>query len=185
MSQLLITKAGQDVLAKEMKKALDKALMEGPRTTEEIMTSLIILLIGGHPLHRDLMDRITGRDGGGGFSRMEQVDVEDIAIETIKRLTNIIPPARRTSAGKSAESYQIGELIGSIINADVYMSSLAIDEVLEHVPRHTLMALIPESVGPDKHVKRAKLADLRAMIVDAKVDWHPTSFNTFTEDLAR
>ncbi|GEM16019.1 hypothetical protein NBRC3293_0516 [Gluconobacter oxydans NBRC 3293] len=180
---MLITKAGQDVLAKELKKALDKALLEGPRTTEEIMISLVILLIGGNFNHQDLMDRVTGRDGDGGFRRMEQVEVEDIAIETIKRLTGIIPPHKRTSAGKSAESYQIGELIGSIINADTYLPSLATSEILAHVPRQTLMELLPKNAGPEKYIKRAKLEDLRSIIVDAKVDWHPTSFSMFTEDL--
>lgn len=184
MSKIQITKAGQGVLAQKMKSALDRALMEGPRTTEEIMISLVILLIGGNPLHRDLLDRITGRDGDGGFRRMEQVDVEDIAIGTIQRLTQIISPCKRTSTGKTAESYQIGELIGAIINADAYLPSMATSDVLAHVPRHTLMELVPENAGPDKYVRRAKLEDLRAMIVEAKVDWHPTSFSTFTEDLA-
>lgn len=184
MSRMLITKAGQDVLAKELKKALDKALLEGPRTTEEIMISLVILLIGGQYFHRDLMDRITGRDGDGGFRRMEQVEVEDIAIETIKRLTGIVPPARRTSATKSADGYQISELIGAIINADTYLPSLATSEVLAHVPRHTLMELVPSNLLRAKDAKRTKNEDLRAMIVEAKVDWHPTSFSTFTEDLS-
>ncbi|AQS90670.1 hypothetical protein A0U94_06480 [Gluconobacter albidus] len=184
MSKILITKAGQDALAKELKKALDKALLEGPRTTEEIMISLVILLIGGQYSNRDLMDRITGRDGDGGFRRMEQVEVEDIAIETIKRLTDIFPPARRTSAMKSAEGYQIGELIGTVINADTYLPSLATSEILAQVPRHTLLELLPSTAGPEKYVRRAKNEDLRAMIVEAKVDWHPTSFSTFTEDLS-
>ena len=184
MSKILITKAGQNVLAQKMKVALDTALLEGPRTTEEIMISLVVLLIGGHFDHRSTMDRITGRDGDGGFRRMEQVDVEDIAIETIQRLTQIIPPYKRTSAGRPAESYQVGELIGAIINADTHLPNMATDDVLAHVPRHTLLELMPADVGPEKHVRRAKLEDLRAMIVEAKAEWHPTSFSSFTEDLS-
>ena len=183
MSKILITKAGQDVLARKMKRALDTALLEGPRTTEEIMISLVVLLIGGKYDYKVILDRITGRDGDGGFRRMEQVDVEDIAIETIQRLTQIIPPYKRTSAGRPAESYQVGELIGAIVNADTYLPNMATEDVLAHVPRHTLRELVPEGAGLDKYVKRAKLEDLRSMIVDAKVDWHPTSFSTFTEDL--
>lgn len=184
MSRMLITKAGQDVLARELKKALDKALMEGPRTTEEIMISLVILLIGGMHDYQAIMDRITGRDGNGGFRRMEQVEVEDIAIETIQRLTNIIPPARRTSAGKSAASYQVGELIGAIINADTYLPSMATHEILAHIPRHTLMELLPSDLLPAKDAKRTKNEDLRAMVEKEKIDWRPTSFSTFTEDLS-
>lgn len=184
MSKILITKAGQDVLARKMKLALDTALLEGPRTTEEIMISLVVLLIGGHFDHRSTMDRITGRDGDGGFRRMEQVDVEDIAIETIQRLTQIIPPYKRTSTGRPAESYQVGELIGAIVNADTYLPNMAADDVLAHVPRHTLLELLPAGVAPGKYVRSAKLENLRALIVEAKVEWHPTSFSSFTEDLS-
>jgi len=127
---------------------------------------------------------ITDRDGDGGFRRMEQVDVEDIAIETIQRLTQIIPPYKRTSAGRPAESYQVGELIGAIVNADAYLPNMATEDVLAHVPRHTLLELVPADIGPEKCVRRAKLADLQAMIVEAKVEWRPTSFSSFTEDLS-
>ncbi|KXV47393.1 hypothetical protein AD945_10085 [Gluconobacter albidus] len=184
MSKILITKAGQDVLARKMKLALDTALLEGPRTTEEIMISLVILLIGGKYDYKVILDRITGRDGDGGFRHMEQVDVEDIAIETIQRLTQIIPPYKRTSAGRPAESYQVGELIGAIVNADTYLPNMATDDVLAHVPRHTLLELVSADIGPEKCVRRAKLEDLRAMIVEGKVEWHPTSFSSFTEDLS-
>ncbi|KXV46525.1 hypothetical protein AD945_12985 [Gluconobacter albidus] len=183
MSKILITKAGQDILARKMKHALDTALLEGPRTTEEIMISLVILLIGGKYDYKVILDRITGRDGDGGFRRMEQVDVEDIAIETIQRLTQIIPPHKRTSAGRPAESYQIGELIGSIINADTYLSNMATSDVLTHVPRHTLMELIKDAL-PAKDLARMCKGELIATIVSLQADWHPTSFSSFTEDLS-
>jgi len=184
MSKILITKAGQDVLAQKMKAALDTALLEGARGTEEIIISLVLLLIGSRYGCRDIMDRITGRDGDGGFCRMEEVDVEDIAIETIQRFAQIVPPHKRAIGGRPQSSFQISELIGSIINADTYLPNMATDDVLAHVPRHTLLELLPAGVAPGKYVRSAKLENLRALIVEAKVEWHPTSFSSFTEDLS-
>ena len=183
MSKILITKAGQDVLAGKMKAALDMALLEGARGTEEIIISLVILLIGGRYDYRDIMDRITGRDGDGGFSRMEEVDVEDIAIETIQRLVQIVPPHKRTTGGRPQASFERGELIGSIINADTYLPNMATSDVLTHVPRHTLMEIIKGAL-PDKDLARMCKGELVATIVEIQTEWHPTSFSTFTEDLS-
>ena len=157
--------------------------MEGGRDNEEIIICLVIPVIGGRYDYREFLGRISGWDGDGGFRRMEEVDVEDIAIETIQRLVQIVPPHKRTTGGRPQASFERGELIGSIINADTYLPNMATSDVLTHVPRHTLMDLMKGAL-PVKDLARMNREELISTIVGIQTDWNPTSFSTFTEDLS-
>jgi len=184
MSKISITKAGQSVLADKMTSALHVALNEGLLTSDQIMLSLIVLLIGGSYTDRDLMDSITGKDGGAGFRRLEQVEIEDIAIAVLKRRTTVVAPAKRTSTGKQEEAYKIGEIIGTIIGADHFVRSFGSIDVLHHLSKDTLLNLASTWGLSGETVHGCKLADLRRHMAAQNVLWRPTSFATFTEDLS-
>lgn len=185
MSKISITKAGQSVLADKMTTALHVALNEGDVTTGQLMLSLIVLLIGGSYMDRDLMDKITGKDGGGGFRRLEQVEIEDIAIAVLERKAAVIAPAKRTSATVNEEAYRKGEVIGTIVGADHFVRSFGTLDVLEHLSRNALLNLAETVWGiPDEAVLDRKAAELRRHMAAQQVMWRPTSFATFTEDLS-
>ncbi|WP_215766427.1 hypothetical protein [Gluconobacter cerinus] len=185
MSKISITKAGQSVLADKMTSALHVALNEGAVTTGQLMLSLIVLLIGGSYMDRDLMDKITGKDGGGGFHRLEQVEIEDIAIALLERKAAVIAPAKPTSATVNEETYRKGEVIGTIVGADHFVRSFGTLDVLHHLSRSTLLNLATEVWGmPEETVLYRKAADLRRHMAAQQVMWCPISFATFTEDLS-
>jgi len=181
MSKISITKAGQSVLADKMTSALHVAMNEGDVTTGQLMLSLIVLLIGGSYMDRDLMDKITGKDGGGGFHRLEQVEIEDIAIAVLERKAAVIAPAKRTSATVNEEAYRKGTIVG----ADHFVRSFGTLDVLEHLSRNALLNLAETVWGiPDEAVLDRKAAELRRHMAAQQVMWRPTSFATFTEDLS-
>ncbi|MGY8604765.1 hypothetical protein ACTVH1_03465 [Gluconobacter cerinus] len=184
MSKISITKAGQSVLADKMTTALHVALNEGDVTTGQLMLSLIVLLIGGSYMDRDLMDKITGKDGGG-FRHLEQVEIEDIAIAVLERKAAVIAPAKRTSAMVNEDAYRKGEVIGTIVGADHFVRSFGTLDVLEHLSRNALLNLAETVWGiPDEAVLDRKAAELRRHMAAQQVMWRPTSFATFTEDLS-
>jgi len=132
-------------------------------------------------MDRDLMDKITGKDGGGGFHRLEQVEIEDIAIAVLERKAAVIAPAKRTSATVNEEAYRKGTIVG----ADHFVRSFGTLDVLEHLSRNALLNLAETVWGiPDEAVLDRKAAELRRHMAAQQVMWRPTSFATFTEDLS-
>ncbi|MGC5749537.1 hypothetical protein J4P41_13010 [Gluconobacter sp. NFX36] len=179
MSKIPVTKAGQTVLANIMTQAIQTTAMQEDISRDQIILSLITLLIGGSPLDRDLFFPVATH-----ADKLETAEIDDLALQVISRRARVIAPGKRTSACVGEDSYQIGERVGQILGADVSIGRMDTAKLLELFPRAFLLE-VAESEG--LHIPGANKMtafDLRNQLHDALPNWRPTSFATFTEDLS-
>jgi ParB family transcriptional regulator, chromosome partitioning protein len=171
-----ITHAGQDMLAEIRTAALCRALRNlPPLDAGTAATVLLLHMVSGDYRLRDILARIVSPDGD--ITVPDRAALVELIGEAIARTIHLTPIHRQNHVSYSAESYQKGEWIGALIEADYEVPRLDTPEFLANVNGKTLQAIAADCVSPSRMSDAPKkVAELRRWLAGKAELWRPIQF---------